>query len=468
MAPNRPHPLSGGLTTAGRLRRALFAGVLPLLAGLVAGCAGLPATGPERPPIVFVHGDGDSAALWAATIWRFETNGWPRERLHAAELPFPRARDEDDKPQPARSSTAEAMQYLAAEVDRVLMRTRARQVVLVGNSRGGLVIRNYLKNGGGAPKVSHAVLGGTPNHGIWATDFRLASEFNGKGPFLAGLNAPQGAGGLETTPGVAWLTLRSDGNDKYAQPDGRWIGAPTMATNVGPDSPALRGAENRVLPGVDHRETSYGPAAFGETWRFLTGSAPRTLDIEADSAIVLDGTVTGLAGTTPTNLPLGGARVEVWRVAPDSGERIGGPVHQRTVGADGRWGPFTAQAGAYYEFVLAADGYATTHTYRSPFPRSSSVVGLRAVRLADADRAAGSVVTLVRPRGYFDLQRYAMSLDGKPLPGVPPGVPGVASARLALPEAPARTVVGEFDGERIAVRTWPARDGHLVFAELTH
>ena len=61
------------------------------------------------------------------------------------------------------------MQFLAAEVDQVLQRTGARQVVLMGNSRGGYAIRNYIANGGGAAKVSHAILGGTPNHGVWSS-----------------------------------------------------------------------------------------------------------------------------------------------------------------------------------------------------------------------------------------------------------------------------------------------------------
>lgn len=37
----------------------------------------------DFPPIVFVHGNGDTAALWQSTLWRFESNGWPRSRLHA-------------------------------------------------------------------------------------------------------------------------------------------------------------------------------------------------------------------------------------------------------------------------------------------------------------------------------------------------------------------------------------------------
>ena len=119
-----------------------------------------------------------------------------------------------------------------------------------------------------------------------------------------------------------------------------------------------------------------------------------------------------------------------------------------------------------YEFVVAAPGFATLHLYRSAFPRSSSVVHMHPEMLTDAQRKAGSVVTMTRPRGYFDLQRDRMSLDGAPLPGVPPGVPGVSSVTLLLPPAPPRTVVAEFNGERIAVRTWPAAANEAAVAEL--
>ena len=143
------------------------------------------ATGPamtEHPPIVFVHGNGDSASIWQSTLWRFESSGWPRSRLHAIDLPYPLARDDDGKPQPGRTSTAEHMAFVKAEVEKVLRATGADRVVLVGNSRGGNVIRNFIQNGGGEPRVSHAVLGGTPNHGVWALrDFSPNSEFNGTG-----------------------------------------------------------------------------------------------------------------------------------------------------------------------------------------------------------------------------------------------------------------------------------------------
>lgn len=454
--------MSSATTAVRATARALPRWLAVLSTAVLGACAQLGLGGDPNPPVVFVHGNGSSAAQWQTTIWRFESNGWPRGRLYAIDFPYPYARDDDATPQPGRSSTAEQMQHLSAEIDRVLASTGARKVALVGHSRGGLAIRNYVKNGKGADKVSHVVLGGTPNHGIWSTDFRLGSEFNGKGPFLTALNAPQGPWDLEVTPGPRWLTLRSDGNDKYAQPDGRWIGRPGMATGVTSDSPALRGAKNLVLGSLDHREVSFHPRAFEQTWWFLTGQLPTRTGIVAESVPVLDGRI----NRPGTNLPMAGVSVQVYEVAPQTGERLGQPVHVRTTGPDGQWGPMQARPDAPYEFVIAAPGFATTHIYRSAFPRSSDVVHMRPVRLTDAERRAGSVVTMTRPRGYFDVRRDRMSLDGAAPPGVPPGVAAVNASKLVLPPGAVRTVVAEFNSERIAVRTWPASQNRAVFAEL--
>ena len=446
---------------------------------LLAACANsAPPAAEMRPPIVFVHGNGDTAALWAPTIWRFESNGWPRDRLHAIDVPYPLARDNDAVAQPGRTSTAEHMQFLAAEVDKVLRTTGARQVVLVGNSRGGNAIRNYIANwkegGGGAAKVSHAVLGGTPNHGVWAdANVRPGSEFNGAGPFLTALNN-HGAAGVEITPGPRWMTIRSADNDKFAQADGVWIGSKGVPTNVTAAGPELRGANNIVLPAIDHRETSYGAQAFAATYQFITGKSPQRTGIEAENRIQLDGKITGqgldnnpASGAFSTNLPLAGAAIEVYAVNPVTGERIGPPRWRKTVGADGRWGPFPATAGTPFEFVITAPGYATTHIYRTPFPRSSDIVHLRAERLLDADKGAGAVVVLTRPRGYFGLPRDTIVLDGQnPAPGIPPGVAGVSTSRLRLAAGPDRAVAAQFNDERIVGRNWPAAQNHIVQLEL--
>jgi triacylglycerol lipase len=228
------------------LRRSLLG--LASCVVLLGGCAAPPQMA-QVPPIVFVHGNGDTAALWQTTLWRFESNGWPRTHLHAIDMPYPLARDDDGKAQPGRSSTAEHMAYLKAEVDKIRQATGTDKVVLIGNSRGGNAIRNYIQNGGGAGAVSHAILGGTPNHGVWSIPgFREANEFAGTGPFLKGLNAPKNAAGDEVTGPVKWMTIRSDNNDKFAQPDGQWIGMAGKPTGVTFAGPELKGATNVVIP----------------------------------------------------------------------------------------------------------------------------------------------------------------------------------------------------------------------------
>lgn len=448
---------------------------LALTPALLAGCAGLPSmTGPA--PIVFVHGNGDSAALWQTTIWRFESNGWPRERLHAIDMPYPLARDDDAKFQAGRSSIGEYTAFLKSEVQKVLQATGARQVVLVANSRGGYAVRNFVQNEGGAALVSHAVLGGVPNHGVWAVAGRReGSEFAGTGPFLTALNAPKNAAGDEVTGPVKWLTIRSQDNDKFAQPHGLWIGEPNLATNVTHAGPELKGATNVVLPRIDHRETSFSPAAFEATYRFLAGSAPRTLDIVPEATIVLAGRVTGMgvssvdrfSGNFANNLPLPGARLEIFATDGSTGERRGGPAHAQAIGPDGAWGPFEARPATPYEFVVAAPGYATTHVYRSPFPRSSSVVHLRPERIPDADQGAPALVILTRPRGYFDPARDRMAFDGQAsLPGVRRGA-GDSSSRIR-PPGPQRAIVAEFNGEKVVGRNWPVEENHVAVLELTY
>ncbi|MDM0105573.1 twin-arginine translocation pathway signal [Variovorax sp. J22R24] len=456
-------------------RRHLIA--IGLATTMLAACTTAPLT-QERPPIVFMHGNGDSAALWQTTIWRFESNGWPRERLFAVDQPFPLARDDDTVAQPGRSSTAESMAFLKVQVDHVLKSTGASKVILIGNSRGGNTIRNYVQNGGGDQVVSHVVLGGNPAHGIWAVKgLRERSEFSGLSPFMQQLNAPKNGNGDEVTPGVKWLTLRSDNNDKYAQPDGIWIGAKGTATHIGFDGPALKGATNVVLPRVDHRETSFSPAAFDATWRFLTGEAPRTLQPAPESQIVLSGKVTGLgldsldqaSGAFVNNLPLTGGRLAVFAVDTATGTRRGPPAWEQTIAQDGHWGPFAAQSNTSYEFVLSAPGYATTHIYRSPFPRSSGVVQLRPERIAEADRDARALVILTRPRGYFDAERDTMRFDGQTaLPGVPPKGSGVSSSKIKLPSDAPRAVESEFNGERVTGQAWPATQGEVSVLELTY
>jgi hypothetical protein len=335
-------------------------------------------------------------------------------------------------------------------------------VALVGSSRGGNAIRCYLKNGGGAEYVSHAVLCGTPNKGIVISDTLLVgSEFNGAFPFLKDLNA----GPDDLIPGVEMMAIRSDKNDKYSQPDGRFIGAPGKPTGVGYDASELRGARNIILDGLDHRETAFNKLAFAAMYDFIAGKAPASMFIAQEPLPVLNGKVTGIAEGSYTNLPVAGAEVDIFEVDAKTGDRKSAvAMHRKTTGEDGVWGPFVGRSDSYYEFVLTMAAQPITHTYRSPFLRSSDVVHLRPGIFAKGDESAGAIVTMSRPRGYFGVGRDKFSLDGKVPPGINDGVPGVSTGKLSFDAAP-RTVMAVFNNETIPTRTWPVKDNHLVIAE---
>jgi len=452
-------------------RRTILTGaaMLPLAAhalrfGALAQTGPGVSAGSDTPPILFVHGNGDHAALWMTQIWRMESNGIPRNRLMALNFTDPLARSDDAVAQQGRSSTEDQRRELGEAIAELKKRTGAAKVALVANSRGGYAVRNYIRNGGSAD-VSHAVLCGTPNHGVFDWADSPGSEFNGRGPFLKSLNPSEGP---EVT-GTAFLTLRSDGIDKYAQPDGRLLGKPGVATGVTADGPALRGATNLVLGAIDHRETGFHPRAFREIYKFIAGREPERIDIAREADVKISGLVTGTPGGVPTNRPVADALVEVYRVAPDSGERIGAALHSARTSADGRWGPVQVDPTWPVEIVLTSAGAPITHSYRSPFPRSSDVVHLRAGRApGPADANAGAVVSMSRVRGYFGLPRDVVLLDGKEPTDVKAGVPTDSLSTISLPATEiGRPVAALFNQERIVARAWPASENRITVAEFT-
>lgn len=404
-----------------------------------------------QPPILFVHGNGDSAALWLTTIWRFASNGYPEDHLHALDFPTPSARDDDDTPQPNRSGTEEQRAHLAAEVDALLARTGAARLALVGNSRGGNAIRNYIARGG-AGKVSHAVHCGTPNHGVVAVPGNN-NEFNALSRFLQSLNRGSGTGD-EVTPGVPFLTIRSERDDLYAQP--------TLASGVagtGYASPELRGARNIAIPGIDHRETAYGPQAFAAIHAFITGQPPATTAVTPTPAVTLAGRVTGYAHGAPTNAGVPGITLTIHAIDQATGGRQAPPRYTQITDDSGAWGPFTTRPGEWHEFVLTAPGHPARHIFRSPFPRSSPAVHLRLFE--DIPLPDAGLVIVTRPRGYVADGRDRHRLDGHPIPGVRPGVPAESRFPVPIP-GPARPVRAMLNDETLTVRAIP---GALTYAE---
>jgi hypothetical protein len=261
------------------------------------------------------------------------------------------------------------------------------------------------------------------------------------------------------------MAIRSDKNDKYSQPDGRYIGFPGKPTGVSYDSSELRGARNVILDGVDHRETAFHKLAFAAQYAFIAGKPAGTLFIAQEPLPTLSGRVTGMASGLYTNIAVEGAEVEVYDVDAKTGERRNAkPVHRKVTGADGVWGPFVGRSDAYYEFQLTMAGQPITHTYRSPFLRSSDVVHLRPEPFAKGEEGSGAVVVMSRPRGYFGVGRDKFSLDGKVPPGITDGVPAISVGRLTFDAGP-RTVLAVFNNETVPARTWPAKDNHIVVAE---
>ena len=415
---------------------------------------------PARPPIIFVHGNGDTAGLWLTTFWRFEANGYPRDRLFALDLRYPQARNVDATPQAGRSSSTDVRDQLAAEVTRVRALTGADKVILVAQSRGGNTVRNYLKNGGGAAFTSLAVLCGAVNHGVIVSDkFLLGSEFNGAGPFMRDLNSTPG----EVVAGVRFVTIRSTADDKYAQPDGAYLGLRGTPTEVGFAGPALQGAENIAIDHLDHRETGFGAAAFPALFKAVTGQAPQTLIPTVAPQVVLNGKLTGFEADAPSNIAIPGATVTVWRVV--AGQRQGTPLRQTTIAADGLWGPVTVAPTDTLEFAIAAPGYPTTHIFRSPFPRSSDIVHLRPQPFGKDDAAATAVVYMSRPRGYFGIGRDTITLNGSQPSDIAPGVPTNSTTRVVV--AAGTPVVGRFNAETITAASFPAADQQVSVIEIT-
>jgi hypothetical protein len=229
-------------------------------------------------------------------------------------------------------------------------------------------------------------------------------------------------------------------------------------SGVSYDAPELKGATNVVLEGIDHRETAFSPRAFAEMFRFITGRTAN-LEIAPETSVRLSGLITGYENKVPTNLPVAGVVVSISEVDPTTGARLGVPVHQMTTGADGAWGTLTGKPTASYEFVVQQPGGPVRHIFRSPFPRSSSVVSIRLTD--DAPLANQGLVIFTRPRGYVATGRDTHLLDGAPVPGVKPGVPTDSAFKVPI-TGPERAVPTSLNGETMTVRAIP---GELVYAE---
>ena len=407
-------------------------------------------------PIVFVHGNGDDASKWIGIIWLFESNDYPADKLFSVRFSHPNARTNDTVEEVNRSSTTDATAELSAFVTRVLIETHSSKVALIGSSRGGMTIRNYLLHGG-SNNVAFAITCGTPNHGVVALDANLDGEFNGKGHYLQSLNHAYGDGS-EVPPGVKMMTLRSDKLDKYAQPNGIAFGTPQTTTGVTYAGPALAGATNIVLPDLDHRELAFSPVAFSEMYKFITGATPATTQVTPVSSPTLSGLITGFENGAFTNLPLAGVHLRIYPVTSTESTM---PAYETFTKSDGKWGPFKASSTQEYDFDLEFQGR-HVRLYKAPIPRSTALLNLRFLPVPTEPKVTGQAATSVpthgsqlliaRPQGYFSRERDPVLIDNKVTTDEPVGLPLKDAFIADLPTLPTQITTVTLRKETIAAR----------------
>ncbi|MFP7365245.1 triacylglycerol lipase [Corynebacterium callunae] len=106
----------------------------------------------DRPwPVVLVHGTGTTKGDWQELGAELRKDGW------AVFAP--------DFGQRATGPVPESAAQIGAYIDTVLLATGASQVVLVGHSQGGVLLRYWMRVLGNADKVKHMVCLAVPNHG---------------------------------------------------------------------------------------------------------------------------------------------------------------------------------------------------------------------------------------------------------------------------------------------------------------
>jgi pimeloyl-ACP methyl ester carboxylesterase len=210
-------------------------------------------------------------------------------------------------------------------VNEVLAKTGKTQVDLVGHSAGTGVVQTYLA--AHPTKVKHLVLlAGFPPASQGATPIlNIYSTFD----FIA-------SGGRDVTGGT-----------------------------------------NLKQTDKDHYQVATCAESFEAMYKFFNdGQAPATLEYTSESDIILS----GRAGAFGENKFLENTVVEIYKVDASTGFRTStSPNFTFKTDAKGYWGPFRAEAAAYYEFVVYDNisGSRKVHYYREPFTRSDKLVYLR-------------------------------------------------------------------------------------------
>jgi len=271
-------------------------------------------------PIIFVHGSAGSAAQFESQMMRFASNGYPASYVYALEY----------NTSPVESDNV-VWARLDGLIDTAKAQTGADKVYLLGHSLGTFKSQGYLRSS-------------------TARAANVAKYVN-----LDGLTGASLPGGVPTL--ALWATKG-------------WSYNPANT---------IVGATNVFVPNQTHVQIATSSESFVEIYKFFTGKMPTTDQIVPQPCGQLQ--LSGRAVFFPANTGVGTGTLDIWKVNGGTGERIGATPQTTfaltgTGPADGAWGPFNAENGQYYEFVIIRSGVRPHHFYFEPFMRGDHLVRL--------------------------------------------------------------------------------------------
>lgn len=298
------------MNVAIRRGSAVLMGIVAMLALVVLPSTATAAKKPQPPlPMIFVHGNSGSAQQFETNAMRFVSNGFPQNRIFTLEYST------------SVPTNDHAIAALGQLVDRVRAKTGAAKVNLLAHSRGTLVSQSWLT---ASPENAAKVNRYVNYDGAWASS-------------LPG--------------GVTTMAVWAESRDGF--PEGREI----------------VGATNLNFPEKSHTEVVNSPESFRETYRFLLGKNPKTLNVVPEPPNKV--TVKGRALNFPDNTGIDGGTLRVFPLNPKTGQRKGKAIYTKKLDASGNFGPLKVDGRTRYEFAVVRPGTTTLHNYPEVFERDN-------------------------------------------------------------------------------------------------
>ena len=280
-------------------------------------------------PMVFCHGYIENGDAFSTQAMRFGSNNYCLDRIYIFDWNTVFSMANIDL----------QVALLEEYIDEVLFETGADQIDLMGHSMGGWLAYEYCSRPENAAKVVHVGILAS-----WWDDVPNnlpVINISSKSDFMTG---------EQETPG---------------------------ATNI-------------VFDDLDHLQVATDSQTFEALYTFFNdGIKPDTLEVVPEEDIF----ISGRAAVIATNTPSANMTIEIYEVNNLTAQRISSTAKAvLKTDAKGYWGPFKAEAGAYYEFVCVdhKEAQMPVHYYREPFIRSNNKVYLRT--FPDPDNFLGTLV----------------------------------------------------------------------------